>query len=165
MEIRYRRTDFVANRFKHLRSQIQAAIETRLIDAAAQLQVDTLQDTGNAAGSWDIVPSSAGKDIITLITNNAQTEDGAYYGMYAVEGRGPGKFPPYHDRSHLARWARTRGIPPFLVARKIAREGTERFKEGPLHFDKDGQPIPEGAIGVAIKLIKSDIQRIKTKKS
>lgn len=163
-EIRYRRTDYVAKRFKSLLPQIQAAIESRFIDAAATLQADTPQDTGNAASSWDIQSKLKGKDIEILITNDAKTESGTPYGLTALEGRGPGKFPPYGDNSHLARWARSRGISPFLVARKIAREGTEQYKDGPHHFDKDGQPIDGGAIAQAVNLVKQDIQRIKEQK-
>ncbi|MBD2370957.1 MULTISPECIES: hypothetical protein [Leptolyngbya] len=153
----------MANRFKSLLPQIQDAIETRFIDAAATLQSDTPQDTGKAAGAWDINTRLKGKDIELTIVNDAKTETGQPYGLLALEGRAPGKFPPYGDTSHLARWAKVRGIPPFLVARKIAREGTERFKDGPHHFSQDGQPVEDGAISTAIKLVKQDIQRIKEK--
>ena len=64
---------------------------------------------------------------------------GAAHSEYVVEGRGPGKFPPI-DR--IEKWIEDKGIAAtiegeitvsslaFLIARKIAREGTEVWKEG-----------------------------------
>lgn len=52
----------------------------------------------------------------------------APYAVFGIMGRKPGKFPPFGDNTPLAAWARKRGIVPYLVARKIAREGTERWK-------------------------------------
>lgn len=37
-------------------------------------------------------------------------------------------WPPFGEGSPLARWARAKGIPAFLVARKIARRGTSPQK-------------------------------------
>lgn len=59
-----------------------------------------------------------------------------YYTEQLVNGREPGKFPPI---SMIEKWILDKEIPlvnitisslAFLIARKIAREGTEYFKQG-----------------------------------
>ena len=66
------------------------------------------------------------------------TLSGEHYTQQLVEGREPGRFPPIQS---IIDWIGFKGIRPieenmkisslaFLIARKIAREGTEYFKEG-----------------------------------
>lgn len=61
---------------------------------------------------------------------------GEHYTEQLVNGREPGKFPPIKA---IEKWISDKGITPtgitvsslaFLIARKIAREGTEYFKQG-----------------------------------
>lgn len=63
---------------------------------------------------------------------------GQDYTEFLVDGRKPGKFPPI---AKIEQWIKDKGIAPiertikisslaFLIARKIAREGTEYFKQG-----------------------------------
>jgi len=61
---------------------------------------------------------------------------GEHYTEQLVNGRGPGKFPPI---KMIEKWIYDKGITPegitisslaFLIARKIAREGTDYFKQG-----------------------------------
>ncbi|SOC79832.1 hypothetical protein SAMN06296241_1369 [Salinimicrobium sediminis] len=61
---------------------------------------------------------------------------GAHYTEQLVNGRRPGKFPPV---KMIEQWIYDKGITPdgikisslaFLIARKIAREGTNYFKQG-----------------------------------
>lgn len=47
----------------------------------------------------------------------------AKYAEFVHDGTRP-HWPPYDPGSSLERWARMKGIPPFLVARAIARRGT-----------------------------------------
>lgn len=53
---------------------------------------------------------------------------GIDYLYYLDKGRGPGKFPP---RDTIENWTISKpvDIPPFLVGRKISREGTEIYKD------------------------------------
>lgn len=52
----------------------------------------------------------------------------AKHSIYVEKGRRPGsRMPPYREGSPLNSWARRRGIPPFLVARSIARKGIKPF--------------------------------------
>ena len=63
---------------------------------------------------------------------------GIDYTEYLIDGRGPGKFPPI---ASIEQWIKDKGISfiesqisisslAFLIARKIAREGTQYFKQG-----------------------------------
>ena len=84
-----------------------------------------------ASGQW--------VDTIEAITERLSGKILAqYYTEYIVDGRKPGKFPP---RGVIEKWIIDKGIKPlddkisisslaFLIARKIAREGTEYFKQG-----------------------------------
>jgi len=47
------------------------------------------------------------------------------YAADVHEGRSPGSWPPYGIGTSLELWARRKGIPAFLVARKIATKGTK----------------------------------------
>ena len=44
-----------------------------------------------------------------------------------LAGRGPGKPPP---ASKLEAWARSKGLNPYAVAKKIGQQGTQRWQEG-----------------------------------
>lgn len=52
------------------------------------------------------------------------------YAPYVEQGTRP-HWPPFGAGSSLARWARAKGIPAFLVARRIAQRGTpaQKFME------------------------------------
>lgn len=52
----------------------------------------------------------------------------AKHAPFVHDGRRPGKMPPFREGTSLNSWARRRGIPPFLVARAIARRGTKPNK-------------------------------------
>jgi hypothetical protein len=62
------------------------------------------------------------QEFIGAISNSAP------YAPYGIMGRPPGKFPPYGQGTPLEKWASKRRIPPYLVARKIAEKGTERWR-------------------------------------
>lgn len=77
-------------------------------------------------GGWDIKPS---RKIRNLMRYEGFIINQTPNAINRLHGRGPGKFPPFAKGTPLAKWADSKGIPPFLVARKIAREGTKRWKE------------------------------------
>lgn len=75
------------------------------------------------------------------------------YGVYVHEGTRP-HWPPYKEGTPLGRWAKQKGINPYLVARSISRKGTKAnpfFKKGidkaqsniNLYFKKALQKITE----------------------
>ncbi len=88
--------------------------------------------TGELAKGWAYVParkSSGVKEFRVSITNTAPN---AYF---RIIGRGPGKFPP---NAPIEAWVQKKfsGTPKeikqraFLIRRKIAREGTARWRSG-----------------------------------
>lgn len=57
----------------------------------------------------------------------AEVRPTAKHAIFVHEGRRPGsKMPPFGERSSLGRWAKKRGIEPFIVARSIARKGIKK---------------------------------------
>lgn len=94
-----------------------------------ELKEKHLQLGMKASGQW-----------IESLDNKSQRLSGQLWGEpyteQLVNGRAPGKFPPI---AMIEKWIYDKGITPdgikisslaFLIARKIANEGTEYFKQG-----------------------------------
>ena len=97
------------------------ALNDELLNLAVELEQATPKgSTGELARGWDITPYSRSNQRGELINK-------ADRAFSRIVGRPPGKQPPIQA---IAAWAKLKGIPAFLVARKIGREGTERFKLG-----------------------------------
>ena len=116
---------------KSLNRQYRDALDTALLEAVNYLQINSPKGASSPgeslAGNWDIVLSRKERNQLVAeggIVNNSTNA------FNRIAGRPPGKFPPYGEGTPLERWARIKGIPPFLLARKIAQEGTERFRTG-----------------------------------
>lgn len=83
-----------------------------------------------ASGNWIDSLKVETKGLTATIYGESYTEQ-------LVEGRAPGKFPPIEA---ITKWIEDKGITPFdnisisslafLIARKIANEGTDYYKEG-----------------------------------
>jgi hypothetical protein len=76
------------------------------------------------------------RDAEVRVTGTRAELWGSHYIEQLVHGRAPGRFPPVEA---IAKWIEDKGISAidisvgslaFLIARKIAREGTEIFKQG-----------------------------------
>ena len=69
-------------------------------------------------------------------TSNSVTSFGIDYLYYLDKGRGPGKFPPPES---IKKWVESKPVPvhPFVIGRKIAREGTEIFKDNSKGIELD----------------------------
>lgn len=133
-------------------TKVQSIIEDEAIALADQLQQESpVGATGELKGGWDVRVSRLSVTVLN-------TSDAA---LFRIRGRGPGKFPPFGEGSPLARWAALKGIPPFLVARSIARKGTKRWRDKSnfAGIDYDGKPVAGGAIDRATKRI---AQRLRT---
>jgi hypothetical protein len=76
-----------------------------------------LDVTGRASASLKVVKSA-----------NKIASVGIDYIEYLNRGRGPGKFPPIDK---IKQWvdARNLEVAPYVIARKIAQEGTEIYKD------------------------------------
>lgn len=106
------------------------AFDEALVEAAQFLQENSPKGisppSGSLRGGWEVKLSRKMRNIFRFegfLYNTVPTA------INRLHGRGPGKFPPFAKGTPLARWAESKGIPPFLVARKIAREGTKRWRE------------------------------------
>ncbi len=86
---------------------------------------------------------SAASLTVSLIGRNGVVLTGADYFLYQVRGRGPGRFPPFEA---IKQWIKDKQLRftnitedslAFLIARKIARQGTDIFtgKSAPLPLD------------------------------
>lgn len=84
-----------------------------------------------ASGSWE-------KNLEVVTASNSVKLIGAKYTEQLIYGRRPGKFPPIKA---IEQWLKDKGIRPisekmkisslaFLIARKIANDGTNYFKKG-----------------------------------
>lgn len=81
------------------------------------LSVKRIDATGNASASLQVIGSGSQYSLI-----------GLDYLEYLNRGRAPGKYPPIEA---IARWVEFKNIiaNPYLIARKIAQEGTEIYKD------------------------------------
>lgn len=106
------------------------SLDSALLEMAEYLQRNSPRGVSpvlqSLKGSWDVIPSRKVRNFSEYTGSIVNTSEN---GIFRLEGRGPGKFPPYQPGTPLSDWAVSVGIPAFLVARKIAREGTERWKE------------------------------------
>ena len=122
----------------------------------------TIGATGEYKAGWSLIPARRLPNSFEL---QATIRNPTPYTLYAATGRGPGKLPPYKSGSPLAAWAVTKGIPAFLVARKIAREGTKLWQQGdgnnPTGIKRDGSIAPNSPIAQAEKRIETRLRSIR----
>jgi hypothetical protein len=97
-------------------------------DIATDLAAKHIELGMKASGRWlDSLEVQVSDDNAKLLANN--------YTRQLVNGRAGGSFPPIES---IKQWIQDKGIQSdipvsslaFLIARKIAREGTEYFKQG-----------------------------------
>jgi hypothetical protein len=121
--------------------------------------------TGELAQGWGYTPakkSGGVKEFRVSITNSAPN---AYF---RIIGRGPGKYPP---NAPIEAWVRKKfsGTPreikqrAFLIRRKIAQEGTERWKLGKnwAGFKRNGTFDPTSPVSRAETRIAADLRKLK----
>jgi hypothetical protein len=133
-----------------------------LLDTADQLQQESYRGaTLDLAGSWDInVKQKNNFQIEGEITNNSDRA------INRVAGRGAGKAPPIEP---LTDWIIAKGIATdrkrargisFAIARKIAREGTDRYQanENFLGLNRDGSFKPNDRLEQIAREISEKIQ-------
>lgn len=136
-----------------IRRQVIAAMDTALLELADFLQQNSPRGVSpvreSLKGSWNVIPARKVRNFPWYKGEVVNTSSNA---INRLAGRGPGKFPPFGKGTPLAKWADAKDIPPFLVARKIAREGTERWKESsgrPGYFGLD----PSTKLGADAQLL------------
>jgi hypothetical protein len=103
------------------------------------------------------VASNSLRVVVNEKENSVQSR-GVFYLEYLNRGRPPGKFPP---PDVIKDWVITKpvDINPFLVGRKIAREGTEIFKNRSkgIEVDKKSQELLKELKEKAPKWAKQDL--------
>lgn len=105
--------------------QVRSALEDVALELATELQIGSPRGvTGGLQESWDVTPAARQRNTLNVKLEIKNDAPAAYF---RIVGRGPGKMPPVDA---VRRWAVAKGISPYLVARKIGREGTERWKSG-----------------------------------
>jgi len=98
------------------------------------LRSNAPQDLGDHSRVYRVEPFQfRGDELTGALANDVANS------LYRERGRPPGRMPPVKA---LEGWANRRGIPAYLVARKIGLEGTERWiaNENPLGIDRASQP-------------------------
>lgn len=102
----------------------QAVISEFLTGIVSELQTYLSDNNRNATGS-----SSASIQVANVTDNGGQIV-GSQSIQWVFTGRGPGGFPPI---SRIIDWLNARGLPrsmAWVVARKIAEEGTKLYQQG-----------------------------------
>lgn len=146
-------------------AQIRSALTEELAEAVTTLQQDSaIGATGEYKAGWSLIPARRLPGSFEL---QATIRNSSEHTTYAARGRGPGKFPPYKPGSPLAAWAVTKGIPAFLVARKIAREGTKLWQQGdgnnPAGLKRDGSIAPNSPIAQAERRIEARLRSVRVR--
>ena len=106
---------------------------------------------GRLASAWTWADRS-GKEFLFEVANNLP------WANWGIRGRGPGKMPPVDS---VRVWANKRGIPPYLVARKIGRVGTERWRQNRnwVGITREDKVAPGGLIERTNEIIAAEIKR------
>jgi len=119
---------------------------------AQQIVVEELlifnQSIKNEMSSKNLdVTGRASQSLRVISTDKKAASVGIDYIEYLNRGRGPGKFPPIDK---IKEWVDRRNleVAPYVIARKIANEGTEIFK------DRTKGLMLEEKIALTVKRIK-----------
>jgi Bacteriophage HK97-gp10, putative tail-component len=137
------------------RAAVKGAIEDTALELADELQQASPEGaTGDLKRGWDVQIKS---DLSLQITNSADNA------LFRIRGRKAGKMPPWGPGSELAAWAEKYDIPPFILARAIARNGNQRFrdKKNFAGINPDGSPQKNGIIDQASKRLAARLRKIK----
>ena len=143
-----------------LANRAQSNAETVGIDLGAELQQTTPVAFGQTQAGWDVDSTGNGFNFDVSVNNAVE------YAYYAIAGRGPGKAPPAGPGSGLERWARLKGLSKgasFGIARKIALEGTDRWKSRRNALDIDPltqQLRPSSPVKVAQERLRKLMQEL-----
>lgn len=117
---------------------VERGVESTVLDLAEDWQKNSqkaksptrspIGASGELANSWDVNISSNNRKVSGEIKNTASKS------FYRIVGRSPGGFPPPQT---IKNWIQTKGLNvrqneidrvAFLIGRKIATKGTERYQ-------------------------------------
>lgn len=129
---------------RQMEAETRQALETSLLILEADQRRNVAQDTRRLMGSITHEIQGSG----AVLTGRVGPTVG--YGIVVERGRRPGKYPPI---AAIQGWARRHGIPPFLVARKIARRGTRPQPFVGPSLDRNRQRINEIFRRVGVRMV------------
>jgi hypothetical protein len=148
---------FADNFDRHLQQSVRQTMDRQLGQLVAELRTTSpkgVSQPDSLRSGWQHAMLS---DTSALLTNDTPAA------FNRLVGRPPGQEPPSAPGTPLARWAESKGLKPRAVARKIAREGTERWKSGEnvLGVDREtGQPISGGRLDQFIQELGTALGRL-----
>ena len=132
--------------------QLRKKVDDFLLEEAQYYQENSpVGATGKLKESWEVVPSRKTSNTYSYVTFTITNE--SERAVNRIGGREPGKMPPLEP---IKAWAlAVLGDPDaaYPVAKKIAREGTERYKQGRnwVGIDYRGNTIPGGRVDTFAK--------------
>lgn len=148
------------------RKQVNEIFNKHSLDAVDELQRNSpVGATGELKSGWDIIPARRRSSSFEVAINISNTAPNA---INRIVGRGPGKFPP---EAPVLAWVqkvikpearKAKGI-AFVIRRKIAREGTKRWKakQNFAGLDLKGRPLPGSPIAKAEARIAAELNQLK----
>jgi hypothetical protein len=104
--------------------EITKAFNEAIQEGVNKVRAETTMDTGDLRNGYRL-----NKTVLKGGEFSGQLQNTTPNSLYRERGRGPGRMPPFGPGSELNKWARRKGIVAFLVARKIAKQGTERWRK------------------------------------
>lgn len=129
---------------RQMEAETRQALQTSLLILEADQRRNVAQDTRRLMGSITHEIQGSG----AVLTGRVGPTVG--YGIVVERGRRPGKYPPI---AAIQGWARRHGIPPFLVARKIARRGTRPQPFVQPSLERNRQRINEIFRRVGVRMV------------
>jgi hypothetical protein len=139
-----------------MRKGLYDAYVDKLLDAVEEFQNNSPRGaTGDLAAEWDL---QAPRKEACSFQINARIINNAPNSLFRIAGRVPGKLPPIEA---IAPWAKMHGLNPFMVARGIAKRGTQRWREREnwVGIWTDGSLIPGGRLEQLQQEIISELGR------
>lgn len=136
------------------RRQTDEGFDTMMAFIIQRIQANTPVHRGTLRDAW------AGEITFSGAAAEIKAEGIPEAVVLSVEHGAKPHWPPWGPGSALAQWANAKGIPPFLVARAIARKGTIKrygykgarmigkgLEESQTHIAAESQRIGERIVG------------------
>ncbi len=135
-------SDLDVNLINRINSDVAEIVEEEITEFGIEIAGNAPQGVSDVGDSlranFDIRPAQ-----ITANEINVAFENNLPFSLERYAGRGPGKRPPI---SALERWAASKNISAYAVAKKIGDVGTDRYIEGAeandLRIDPRTKQIP-----------------------
>lgn len=149
-----------------LAKQFRTITDDEILNLADELQRNSpVGATGDLKRGWDVIVSKRRVNSLQIRGSVVNRADNA---IFRVVGRGPGKQPPIEP---IGRWVQVvlgvqgnqaRGV-AFVIARKIAQQGTDRWKtqENILGKNRDGTYQQNSPINRAKRRIIERLNQLK----